>query len=109
VFVLSSAWEGLPNALIEAMACGCPVASTDCPSGPAEILEGGAHGPLVPVGQPDAMAAAIARLLDAPPPRERLVEAARRYSFEASIDGYEDLMTAAPAGDRGLPAPETAC
>jgi glycosyltransferase involved in cell wall biosynthesis len=64
VFVLSSAWEGLPGALIEAMACGCPVVSTDCRSGPAEILDHGRFGRLVPVGDAAKMAGAIALALD---------------------------------------------
>jgi glycosyltransferase involved in cell wall biosynthesis len=64
VFVLSSKWEGLPNVLIQALICGCPVVSTDCLSGPAEILKGGEYGHLVPVGDVEAIAVAIEAVLN---------------------------------------------
>lgn len=91
-FVLSSAWEGFGNVIAEALACGCPVVSTDCPSGPAEILEGGRHGRLVPVGDADAMAGAIAETLDAPgPPSARRARAAE-FSVDAAVRRYLELF-----------------
>lgn len=63
VFALSSAWEGLPNALIQALALGTPVVSTDCRSGPREILKDGTLGELIPVGNPEAMCRAIEAVL----------------------------------------------
>jgi glycosyltransferase involved in cell wall biosynthesis len=64
VFVLSSYSEGLPSVLVEAIACGCAVVSTDCPTGPREVLKNGRFGELVPVGSPQAMAEAILRALE---------------------------------------------
>lgn len=91
VFVSSSAWEGLPNVLIEAMACGTPVVATDCPSGPAEILENGRWGRLVPVGDVDALAAAIAATLDAPDHPDVSARAAA-FNVELAVTGYLRAM-----------------
>ena len=88
VFVLSSAWEGLPNALIEALACGCPVVSTNCPSGPQEILDNGAFGSLVPVGDDKALANAILHTLDHPPPAERLRARAAEFAINTITEQY---------------------
>jgi glycosyltransferase involved in cell wall biosynthesis len=91
LFVVSSAWEGLPTALIEAMACGTPVVSTDCPSGPDEILEGGKWGRLVPVGDPGALAQAIDdELANKERPDIRL--RAARFGVNAAVDAYLELL-----------------
>ena len=88
VFALSSAWEGLPGALIEAMACGCPIVSTDCPGGSAEILLQGKFGPLVPVGDDAALAEAICSQLSAPTDVALLQARAADFSLDMAIDHY---------------------
>ena len=92
LFVLSSLYEGFGMVLVEAMACGCPVVSTDCLSGPAEILEDGAYGPLVPVGDPEALAEAMLRTLRFPPAKERLRRRAADFSLERCASGYERVL-----------------
>lgn len=90
-FVLSSRFEGLPNVLIQAMACGTPVVSTDCPSGPHEILEGGRWGRLVPVGDPAALAGSIIATLDDPTPRAAKARASY-FSADRAIDSYLKII-----------------
>ncbi len=93
MLVVSSRYEGFCNVLLEALACGCPVVSTDCPVGPSEILDGGRYGKLVPVGQPDAMADAIRETLIAPPSPDSLRNRAAQFSFDESIASYEEILT----------------
>ena len=95
VFALSSKIEGFGGVLVQAMACGTPVVSTDCPFGPSEILQDGELGRLSPVGDYRAMARSIIATLDCPTSSERLREGARRYSAESTIDAYMDALVLA--------------
>ena len=90
LFVLSSRHEGLPGALVEALACGCTAVSTDCPSGPAEILEDPAL--LAPVGDPDALAGVMLRALARPADRAAFRAKAMRFSLDRAVDGYERVI-----------------
>lgn len=92
VFVLSSRYEGLGNVLIEALACGCPCVSTDCPHGPAEILDNGRIGPLVRVGDVEGLAKAIEQTLDSPPASEVLRTRGQEFGVDRAIERYERLI-----------------
>lgn len=92
LFVLSSRFEGLPGSLVQAMACGCRVVSTDCPSGPSEILAGGKYGKLVPVGDEEALAQAMAASLDEQHNPETVIKRAEEFSVEKSVQEYLSLI-----------------
>lgn len=97
VFVLASHYEGLPNVLIQAMACGTPVVSTDCRSGPSEILDGGELGELVRVGDRVALAAAIERSLDLPRQKRAEEVVWERYAAELATTQYLQLAGLPPS------------
>lgn len=87
VFAFSSEWEGLPNALMEALALGLPTVSTDCPcGGPATVMTDGVDGLLVPIWNKDAMAEAICKLIENPELAEEYGRNARKIADRANPD-----------------------
>jgi glycosyltransferase involved in cell wall biosynthesis len=97
LFVLSSRHEGMPGTLIQAMACGAPVVSTDCPSGPNEIItESGKDGILVPVGDAVALAGAIEKVLTdknlSASLRINAKKAVEKFRLETAIQSYRKAM-----------------
>jgi glycosyltransferase involved in cell wall biosynthesis len=92
LFVLSSAFEGFANVVVEALACGCPVVSTDAPSGPREILDDGKYGRLVPVGDHEALAAAMSDALNETPDREYLKQRAARFHIERIVEDLTEIL-----------------
>ncbi|MCA9839472.1 MAG: glycosyltransferase [Trueperaceae bacterium] len=98
-YVLSSIAEGLPNALIQAMALGRPVVATDCPSGPREILEGGRYGKLIPMGDVEAMTKALTQVLSEPH-KAMSDDWVRRYEAETVISQYLEFMAVTPVPEK---------
>jgi glycosyltransferase involved in cell wall biosynthesis len=106
VYVLSSHLEGLPGSLVQALACGCPSVATDCPSGPFEILQGGAIGPLVDIGDHEAMAAAVMSQLQDPPPTEKLVGAVVKYHADTVLASMYTYLATISSAQRQAASPQ---
>jgi glycosyltransferase involved in cell wall biosynthesis len=103
LFVLSSDYEGFGNVIVEALACGVPVVSTDCPSGPREILRGGEYGALVPCGDPAALADAILQALASDHDTGKLKARASDFAPAKAADAY--LSAVLGHGDHATPRP----
>ncbi|WP_135825285.1 glycosyltransferase [Halorussus ruber] len=105
VLAVSSNSEALPSTLIEAMAFGCPVVSTNCSKGPREILNDGEFGPLVPTEDADALAAAMYSTLRDPPDPGRLRDRAMDFTAENVVTDYEKLLFEDNRSKANSPAP----
>jgi len=92
LLAISSKYEGCPVVALEALACGTPIVSTNCPGGNSDILNDGEYGELVDVGDPRGLADAMARTLDDPPDPDRLVERARHYDVNEVVDRYAEVI-----------------
>ena len=92
LFVLSSRWEGFGSVIVEALECGVPVISTNCQSGPAEVLENGRIGRLVPIQNPEVLSVNISESLKNPVDRELLIQRSRDFSVNVIADQYLDYF-----------------
>ncbi|MCH7400525.1 glycosyltransferase [Belliella kenyensis] len=92
VFVLSSLWEGFGNIVVEALAAGVTIVSTDCKSGPSEIIEQGKYGYLTPVGNPEEMAKTIQRALESPMDMAAQISRAEMFDVDIILKNYEVLF-----------------
>jgi glycosyltransferase involved in cell wall biosynthesis len=93
VLVLASRWEGFANVLLEALAVGTPVVATDCPSGPAEILDYGKYGQLVPVQDVEALARALEAALEAEADPAMLKARAKDFALDSIARQYYRILT----------------
>lgn len=98
VFAMSSLWEGLPNVLLEALVLGTPIVSTDCETGPREILRHGRDGILVPISDPDALAEGLRKILSAGTPEPVSAESVARFDMASVVRQYAELMLPRQAG-----------
>ena len=92
IFVLSSHVEGMPNVLVEAMMCGCTPVSTNCPTGPRELLQDGKYGYLVPVNDPIAMAAGLEQAIDFPISESLLRDAVKPFAEQVVIERHFEAL-----------------